>query len=155
MNRRLVAVAIASVALLGLSGCSGLVPGSSGASDSGSAASRPDTQTVAEACATVSDKVSGVTESFQNLDINAAAADPQATLAIFAEAADALKAANDAVGNAEVREATTSVHESVQALGDTLKKLLVDGDVTAVASVGTVSADVRASLEKVLTLCNP
>lgn len=153
MNRRIAAIALASVALLGLSGCSGLIPGTSGANEGG-AASGPDTQTVAEACATVSDKVSGVANSFQNFDVSTAADDPQAAIAIFTEAVDALKAAQDAVGNSEVREATTSIRDSVQATGDTLKKLLVDGDVTAVASIGTVSADVRASLEAFTALCN-
>lgn len=153
MNRRIATIALASVALLGLSGCAGLTPGASGSNDA-SAASGPDTQTVAEACATVADKVSGVANSFQTFDISTAADDPQATIAVFTEAVDALKAAQEAVGNAEVRDATTSIHDSFQATGDTLKKLLVDGDVTAVANIGTVSGEVRASLETFATLCN-
>lgn len=153
MNRRIATIALASVALLGLSGCATLAPSASGSNDAG-AASGPDTQTVAEACATVADKVSGVANSFQTFDISTAADDPQATIAVFTEAVDALKAAQDAVGNSEVREATLSIRDSFQATGDTLKKLLVDGDVTAVANIGSVSSEVRASLETFATLCN-
>lgn len=151
MNRRIAAWTIAAVAVLGLTACSGSPSTSDGASDtddtSSSAPAETNTdQSVADACAIVSAKVTDATASLSGLDMTAAAADPQATVDQFSETVDAIGEAVDSVDNAEVKDATNAIFEDFTAMRDSLSKLLVEQD-TSTEAISAATATITAVQE--------
>lgn len=164
MNRRIAAWTIAAVAVLGLTACSGAGPSDTkddGASDSTTSETAPAEQTetssadqsVTDACQEVSEQVSAVSSSLSGLDVQAAQADPQGTVDRFSETVDAFGASAEAVGNIEVKEATSAVFEDFGAMRDLLSRLLIDQDQAAATEMLTVATDVQASITALGELC--
>lgn len=160
MNRRLAALTIAAVAILGLTACSGSpsasestsAPESSAPAEQSSAPSSD--QSVADACASAATQVQAATSELGSLDVSAAAADPQGTVDTFTQSVDAIGAAAESISNPEVKDAVTAVYEDFGAMRDVLSKVLVDGDQAAAAEMATVSADVQESALAIGELCN-
>lgn len=159
MKRQIAALTIAAVAALGLVGCSGSTTAdatsspASTSSESSAPQEEASGQSVAEACSIVNTQISGVATELSGLDINAAAADPQGTVAKLTETADAIGAAADSVTNQEVKDGVTAVYEDFSTLRDLLQRVLVDQDQAAAAEMGTVATDIQESTKAMSTLC--
>lgn len=101
----------------------------------------------------VNAQISGVASELAGLDINAATADPQGTVAQLTETADAIGAAAESVTNQEVKDGVTAVYEDFSTLRDLLQRILIDQDQSAAAEVSTVATDIQTSTQAMSTLC--
>lgn len=161
MNRRLAALTIAAVAVLGLTACSGS-PSASEETTAPSQSSAPveetsapsSDQSVADACASAATQVQAATSELGSIDPTTAAADPQGTVDTFTQSVDAIGAAAESISNPEVKAAVSAVHEDFIAMRDVLSKVLVDGDQAAAAEMTTVTSDVQESAMAIGELCN-
>lgn len=157
MNRRLVALTIATVAVLGLTACSGSPSASeSPSADAGSSAPAEDQgseQSLADACAQAGAQVEEATTGLTQLDVAAATADPQGTIAKYTEAAEAVGAVVDSISNSEVKTALNAFHEDFTSMGDVLSKVLIDQDPSAVTELSSVVAEIQESAGAVGELC--
>lgn len=157
MNRRIAALIIATMAVLGLTSCSA----SSGVFDSPSpnagssapAEGQNGDQSVADACASAGAKVQEATKTLTDLDVSAAASDPEGTIAAFTQAADAIGAAAESVTNAEVRGAIGAAYEDFAAVRDLLSRMLLEGDASAIAGLPAAASEVQRSAAAVASLC--
>ena len=157
MNRRIAALTIATVAVLGLTACSGS-PSSSGESTPNAGNSAPaqeqnSDQSLADACAEAGAQVQKATAGLNDLDVAAAAADPQGTIATYTEAAEAVGAAAESISNPEVKAAVSAFHEDFSSMTDLLSKVLIDQDTAAVAELGAVATEIQESAAAVGELC--
>lgn len=160
MKRQIAAFAIAAVAVLGLAGCSGSSDAEPKETSSSSAASSAPEKTesssgqsVADACAEVNSQIVGVATELSSLDVNAATADPEGTVAKLTETADAIGAAAESVTNQEVKDGVTAVHEDFVKLRDLLQRVLIDQDTSAASEVGTLGTDIQESTQAMSQLC--
>ncbi|WP_334148022.1 hypothetical protein [Microbacterium sp.] len=156
MNRRLAALTIAAVAVLGLTACSGSPSASEETSSSNETAAptaESSDQSVADACASASAQVQDATKDLTSIDMTTAAADPQGTIDTFTQSVDAIGAAAESISNPEVKAAVTDVYEDFGAMRDVLSKVLIDQDMDAAAEMTQVSADVQESATAIGTLC--
>lgn len=157
MNRRLAALTIATVAILGLTACSGSPTTSESSSpETGNSAPAEETtseQSLAEACAEAGAQVQEATKTLSELDVTAATADPQGTIAQYTEAAEAIGAAAESVSNPEVKAAVSAFHEDFATMNDLLSRMLIDQDASAVAEIGAVATEIQESAAAIGTLC--
>lgn len=160
MNRRIAALAIAGVALLGLTACSGATDGSASKPKDTSASQGTEEstntggdQSVADACAAINSVALDAQSSLGQIDPSAAAKDPQGTVDAFGEVVDKLGGAVDSVQNEEVKAAATAVYDDFVALRDLLSKVLVDQDTSAASEMSTITTDVQTSAQELQTLC--
>ncbi|HCS61813.1 MAG TPA: hypothetical protein DIW46_10540 [Microbacterium sp.] len=158
MNRRIAAWTIATVAVLGLTACSG-APAAEDASkdsdkaDDSAAVEETNTdQSVEDACGIVIPEMTEASSAMN--DVDAAAADPQATVDQFNEVVTALGETADKVTNPEVKDATTAVYDDFVKLADILEKVVVDQDVSASEDLGTISSDMMESATALQELCS-
>ncbi|MBB5743508.1 hypothetical protein HD600_002005 [Microbacterium ginsengiterrae] len=155
MNRRIAAFAIATVAVLGLTACSGGASDDS-ANNSGDTAPAEETttdQSVEEACGIVLPQLQEASSAAQDIDTSGAT-DPQTTVDQFNAVVDQFGAAADSVSNVEVKEATSAVHQDFVALGDVLSKVLIDQDLDAASDMGTITGDMTESATALQELCS-
>lgn len=156
MNRRIAAFAIATVAVLGLSACSGSPAAEDTSNDSENSAPAEETntdQSVEEACGIVLPKLQEASGAAGDIDTTGAT-DPQTTVDQFNTVVDAFGEAADSVANAEVKEATSAVHQDFVALSDVLSKVLIDQDLSAASDMGTITSDMTASATTLQELCS-
>ncbi|MDR6868056.1 hypothetical protein J2Y69_002667 [Microbacterium resistens] len=151
MNRRFTALAIAAVAVLGLTACGGTPAGSStGAADKPAA----DTQSVADACTDVGKAIQEASAGFSSLDFSAAASDPTSTVESFNKMTTAINDAAAKVGNEEVRTAAAAVGTSFGKLGDALQKALVDKDTSVLTDVSSLQSEMETSTQAFAKVCS-
>jgi len=157
MNRRIAAFAIATVAVLGLTACSGSPAAeddqSADTAESAPAEETNTDQSVEEACGIVLPKLQEASSAAGEIDTTGAT-DPQTTVDQFNTVVDAFGEAADSVSNAEVKEATSAVHQDFVALGDVLSKVLIDQDLDAASDMGTITSDMTASATALQELCS-
>ena len=157
MNRRIAALTIATVAVLGLTACSSSPSASeSPSADAGSSApaeEQSSEQSLTDACAEAGAQVQEATKTLSELDVTAATADPQGTIAQYTEAAEAIGAAAESVSNPEVKAAVSAFHEDFATMNDLLSRLLIDQDASAVAEIGAVATEIQESAAAIGTLC--
>lgn len=158
MNRRIAAFAIASVAILGLTACSGgaaedTANDSADSADSAPAETTTD-QSVEEACGIVIPQLTEASSAMSEIDMTAAEADPQATVDQFNSFVGTLGETVDSVSNAEVKEATAAVYEDFTALGDLLTQVVVEQDMSAAGELSAITGDVTASATALQELCS-
>ena len=157
MNRRIAAWTIAAVAVLGLTACSGSPAAeddtSNEAGDSAPAEETNTDQSVEDACGIVLPKLQEANTAASEIDTTGAT-DPQTTVDQFSTVVDAFGEAADSVDNAEVKEATSAVHEDFAALGDVLSKVLIDQDLSAAEGMTTITADLTESATALQELCS-
>lgn len=157
MNRRIAAWTIAAVAVLGLTACSGSPAAeddtSNEAGDSAPVEETNTDQSVEDACGIVLPKLQEANAAASEIDTTGAT-DPQTTVDQFNTVVDAFGEAADSVDNAEVKEATSAVHEDFAALGDVLSKVLIDQDLTAAEGMTTITADLTESATALQELCS-
>lgn len=156
MNRRIAAFAIASVAVLGLTACSGGASDdtSNDAGDSAPAEETNTDQSVEEACGIVLPQLQEASTAMSDIDVSAAAEDPQATVDTFNGFIDALGSATDSVSNPEVKDATAAVYEDFVALGDVFSKVLIDQDMSAASDLNTITSEMTESATALQELCS-
>lgn len=163
MNRKIAAWTIAAVAVLGLTACSGTPSASDEGPDEATSSEATEEKTtenagdqsVADACATATEQVGAANTTLSNLDLEAAAADPQGTVDAFTETVDAIGAAAESVNNAEVKDAVTALYEDFGKMRDVLSAVLVDQDMSAASEMTTITTDVTESATALSTLCAP
>ncbi|MGM7670976.1 hypothetical protein [Microbacterium sp. A93] len=155
MNRRIAALTIATVAVLGLTACSGSPSGSGDASGDGAAAEQAQpNQSVADACAIVIPELTEASTAMGEIDPTAAGADPQAAVDQFNTFVETLGGTIDKVSNTEVKDATTAVYDDFAALSEVMSKVLVDQDLTATSDLGTITTDMTESATVLQELCS-
>jgi len=159
MNRRIAAWTITTVAVLGLTACSGSPSASDDAAEEDTSNSAPAEETtpdqsVADACAIVIPKVTEASTAMSSIDTSTVTTDPQATVDQFTTFVDALADAADSVDNAEVKGATTAVYEDFVALSDILSKVLIDQDLEAASDMSTITTDMTESATALQELCS-
>ncbi|UYO96268.1 hypothetical protein OED01_11730 [Microbacterium sp. M28] len=159
MNRKIAALSIAAVAVLGLTACGGTPSTADKANDSdkttASEAPAESTaeQSVADACKAATEDITAATTSMSELDIEAATADPQTTLDTFTATTDAIGEVAASVNNAEVKESVTAIYEDFGKMRDLLSAVLVDQDMSVAADLTTVTSDLQASTTEFYELC--
>jgi hypothetical protein len=157
MNRRIAAWTIAAVAVLGLTACSGSPAAeddtSNGAGDSAPAEETNTDQSVEDACGIVLPKLQEANAAASEIDTTGAT-DPQTTVDQFSTVVDAFGEAADSVDNADVKAATSAVHEDFAALGDLLSAVLIDQDVAAAEGMTTITSDLTESATALQELCS-
>lgn len=151
MNRKIAAFAIATVAVFGLTACSGASSSDGSADDS--APVENSNQSVEEACGIVLPKLQEASAATGDIDVSGAA-DPQTTVDQFDAVVTAFGDAASSVSNPEVKAATTAVYEDFGALGEVLTKVLVDQDLSAASDLSTISSDVTESATALQKLCS-
>ena len=154
MNRRIAAFAIASIAVLGLAGCSS--PATDGATDDlkGSTDEVDTNQSVADARGIVLPELQEASSELASLDMTTAAEDPQGTVDSFAVFVDALGETVGNVSNPEVKAATSAVHENFVALSDVLQKVVVDQDLSAASDMTGITTELTESATALQELCS-
>ena len=155
LHRRLAAVAIAATAIFGLSACTGAPVVSNGTPSSESSAPAEDNgggegQTVAEACALISDTMTQATEEFENLS----AEDPAAAVAAMDAAVQALTDASSEITNEEVAALMPSLQNMFQSLADALRAL-ADGDMSKLAEFENLGTEFQETGTRFQELCAP
>jgi len=158
MNRRIAAFAIATVAVLGLTACSGGASDdtsneSADSTDSAPAEETNTDQSVEEACGIVIPKLMEANSAATEIDTTGAT-DPQTTVDQFSAVVETFGDAADSVSNEEVKTATTAVYENFGAFSALLSKVLVDGDTSAASEVGTITSDITESATALQELCS-
>lgn len=159
MNRRIAAFAIATVAILGLTACSGgasenTSSDSADSADSSAPAEETNTdQSVEEACGIVLPKLQEASTAAGDIDTTGAT-DPQTTVDQFNTVVAAFGDAADSVSNEEVKAATTAVYEDFGALSEVLSKVLVDQDMSAASDLSTITSDMTDSATALQKLCS-
>jgi uncharacterized protein with HEPN domain len=158
MNRRLAVFAIAAVAALGLTACSGGSASPETEGDGDTTATAPAEQpaadqSVEDACAEVQVKIQDASTAVSEIDVSTAADDPQATVDAFTETVEGVGEAADSVSNEEVKAAVTAVYEDFVALRDGLEQVLVEQNMDAASDLTTVATDVQTSAQELSTLC--
>jgi len=155
MRRRLAALAIAGTAIFGLSACTG-APSVVSTETSSNESSAPaedggnDGQTVAEACALISDTMTQATEGFENLS----AEDPAAAVAAMDAAVQALSEASTDITNEEVAALLPSLQDMFQSLADALRAL-ADGDLSKLSEFENLGTEFQETGAQFQELCAP
>jgi hypothetical protein len=158
MNRRIAAFAIATVAVLGLTACSGGASEETSNESSGSGESAPAEETnadqsVEDACGIVLPQLQEASTAAGEIDTTGAT-DPQTTVDQFNQVVDAFGEAADSVSNAEVKDATTAVYDDFVALSDVLSQVLIDQNLDAASDLGSITGDMTESATSLQELCS-
>lgn len=161
MNRRIAAWTIATVAVLGLTACSG-APSTSedtsgDAAPSEEAAPAEETtsdQSVADACGIVIPELTEASSALGDIDPTATDVDPQETVDQFNSFVESLGGTIDKVSNTEVKDAATAVYEDFASLGEVMSKVLIDQDLEAASDMSTITTDMTASATALQELCS-
>lgn len=150
MNRRLLALALAATAALGLTACAPT------ASPSGGAVSdrkTTNTQSVGDACSAVQSAMADAGTELSSFDPAAAAADPQKTIDSLTALAGRVGTALGSIDNQQVYDAGAAVQKGFTDLGDVLQKFTVDKDLSAVSRFPAIQADLTAAITGLSKLC--
>ncbi len=140
----LIAGAIASIAALGLTGCSaGGYPDSNGQAE--------QSQSVADACAIVTDEVDSAVAGFQG----ASQDDPAVAVEAMRSASDALGQAANRVTNREVGALIPDLQDLFSQLGDATEDVLVNGDDSQAGTLQSLAGDFEGTLTEFQELCGP
>ena len=156
MNRRIAAWTIATVAVLGLTACSG-APAAEEDTSKDSAESAPTEeantdQSVEDACGIVIPELTEASNAMGEVD--PAGPDPQVAVDEFNNLIKTLGETVDKVSNPEVKEATTAVYDDFVTLGDILTRVVVDEDLSAAEELGTVTTEMTESATALQELCS-
>lgn len=150
MNRRLITLALAATAMLGLSACTGggATPSDDASSNGSSGGSASSSQSVEEACAAVNDTIQSVSDDFANIS----AENPAEAATAFRAAADAISEASAQVGNAEVSALLPDLQVAFEKTGEAMGAL-AEGDASKLAEMQTLAADLQGSITSFQELC--
>lgn len=144
MNRRLTALTLATVALLGLTACSGS-PEQDASSTVDAAASD---QTVPEACTEVNDVMTEATAGLQDIDPS----DPATAATALRTISDGIGDAVSSVSNAEISGVLPDLQTAFSGAADTMEAVAA-GDTERAAELNTAITDIQSSLTEFTELC--
>ncbi len=152
MNRRIAALALAAVALLGLTACTGAPPfgGGTAGPTIGTDAPGDDGQSVSDACDLIATTITEATTEFES----AASADPAAIVEAMKSAAQKLADAAGRVTNDEV----AALLPDLQAMFDQTSEVmqaLVDGDVSKLGDLTELGETFQDTTTRFQELCSP
>ncbi|WP_127476838.1 hypothetical protein [Microbacterium sulfonylureivorans] len=158
LPRRIAALTVAAVALVGLSGCAGFpagspssAPTSSASGDAGSGEGSGDgTQTTEEACQLVTDIMTEATAGFENMDPN----DPDAVVEEMEAAVQSLADASSQISNEEVAAILPDMQAMFQQVAD-LMAAIVAGDASKVGELEGLGASFQETGARFEELCAP
>lgn len=153
MNRTITGLALAAVAVLGLTACSAGASDDSGNTDSGTASQAPATQTLGEACADLVGPLGEMGDAMTGVDTTAVMDDPQTAVDAFTDGAEALAAAAGSIGNEEVRAAVDLAHDDLITMRDAMSKVLLDGDLSGANDMATAAGEMQNSMLALAELC--
>lgn len=151
MNRRIAALAIAAVAVFGLTACTASpesAPTSSTTADAG--AEDPDGQSVAEACALIQDTIQEAAAEFEG----ATEGDPAVIVEAMRDAADDLANAAEEITNADVAAVLPGVQEMFEKTAD-LMQSIVEGDVSKIGELADLGTEFQSTVQEFHDLCTP
>lgn len=150
MKTRLTALAIAGIALFGLTACTGGSPenGSDGGSGSDAGASASSEQTVDEACSIVNDTIEGAVAEFEGISME----DPAAAVEAFQAAGDALGEEASRIGNPEVAAVLPDLETAFATVAEAMDALAA-GDSTKLTELESVGSEMQASFTEFQRLC--
>ncbi len=158
MNRRIAAWPIAVVTMLGLAACSGSP--SAAPATSAPVTTAPSTpvagtsagQSVSEACISMAGPLAEASTAMAKI-ASVDKADAQSAVKTWTTLVDAFRKVADSVSNQEVKAAATTLHKDLAAVRDALKKIYLDGDMTAMSDLTTASTDMQTSYTALNKLC--
>lgn len=158
LPRRIAALTLAAVALVGLTGCTGFSAGSGSPAPTSSATegagsddgSGDGTQTTAEACQLVTDIMTEATAEFENMDAN----DPDAVVQAMEAAVASLDDAQSQVTNAEVAAILPDMQEMFQQVAD-IMAAIVAGDASKVGELQELGTSFQETGQRFEELCAP
>lgn len=160
MNRRIAALAIAAVAVLGLTACSGSsdpaeepndTNTSQGTEENTAEEEAPADQSVADACTAVMTPLTEGAATMQQ-SISKLSSDPQAAVDAFSTYVNDVKAAVDSVSNADVKTASTAVRDDLVTVQEFLTAA-ANNDASALSSLQSSLGDVQTSITNLGTVC--
>lgn len=157
-SRRMAALAISAVALLGLTACTGSPTASESSDPSSSASAATGTddasgsdgdQTTAEACQLVQDTITEATDKLENVDSE----DPEAIVGGMEAAAESLAGLAPQVTNTEVAALLPTLEDMFGQVAD-MMSAIVSGDAASVDTekVGATMQETMAAFQE---LCGP
>lgn len=161
LSRRIAALTLAAVAVLGLSGCMGFPAGSGSSTPSASASeSSPDegsgddsgdgTQTTAEACQLVQETIAEATAEFENVD----ATDPTAVVEGMEAAAESLADAASKVTNEEVAALLPDLQAMFEEVAAVMAHI-VAGDASKLGELEQIGTKFQETTQRLQDLCAP
>lgn len=153
MSRRVIALAIAAAALLGLTACTGspAADGSTASQPAGGADGEGDGgQSVADACALVQDTITEATDEFEE----AASADPAAVVEAMKSASEKLGALASQITNDQVAAVLPSLEEMFAEVSE-IMSAIVEGDLTKIDDLTAIGESFQQTTESFQELCAP
>lgn len=167
LPRRFAALTLATVALIGLTGCTGFPTGTAGStpsatssepadgagdgSDSGTGEGSADgEQTTAEACALIEETMTEATAGFENLDPE----NPDAIVEGMEAAVQTLSDLSTEITNEEVAAILPELQTTFQQVAD-IMAAIVAGDASKVAEFEQLGASFQETGERYQELCAP
>ncbi|WP_345801732.1 hypothetical protein AAIB33_01125 [Microbacterium sp. AZCO] len=150
MNRRIAALTIAAVALLGLTACTASPDSNADSSPAASDAAGDEGQSVADACALIQDTITDATKEFGN----AASDDPAAVVEAMKSAADKISAAADQVTNDDVAAILPDLQQMFAKTAEVMQSI-VEGDVSKLDELTALGDSFKETSQRFQDLCSP
>lgn len=158
LSRRLTALTLAGVAMLGLTACTGASTVSDGSRPT-SSASEPkpsvdvqgdEGQSTADACALVEDTISQASAEFENISSE----DPTALVEAMRSAAQQLSDASSQITNDQVAALVPSLQEMFSKVADVMQAL-AEGDASKLGEVEQLGTSFQETSAAFQELCAP
>lgn len=151
MSRRVIALTIAAVALLGLTACTGSPAGTEGGASQpalGPDGAGDGGQSTADACALVQDTITQATDEFEQ----AASSDPAAVVDAMKGAAQKLADVGEQITNDEVAAVLPSLGDMFTQVSE-IMDAIVAGDVTKLDDLSKIGESFQQTTEEFHNLC--
>lgn len=158
LSRRIAALALATVALVGLTGCTGFPAGSGSSTPSASVTdesgagegSDDGTQTTAEACQLVQETITEATAEFENVDTS----DPGAVVEGMEAAAASLADMSSQITNEEVAAILPDLQAMFEKVAEVMATI-VAGDASKLGELEEIGTSFQETTQRFQELCAP
>ena len=149
---RFAGLALAAVALLGITGCTAASNGSSSPESSSSAPADESggEQTTEEACTIVQETISGATAEFEGLDTE----DPAAAVEAMQAAAQSLSDVSSEITNDEVAALVPSLQSMFEQVADVMEAI-VAGETDRLGEIEQLGTEFQETTTQFQELCAP
>ncbi|MFH8250573.1 hypothetical protein ACH3VR_09445 [Microbacterium sp. B2969] len=149
MNRRIAALTLAAVALLGLTACTATPDSSASSSPTSSDAPGDEGQSVADACSLIQDTITQATREFSD----AATEDPAAVVAAMRSAADKISAAASQITNDDVAAILPDLQAMFAKTAEVMQGI-VQGDVSKLDELTALGDSFKETSQRFEDLCS-
>ncbi len=155
LSRRVAALAIAAIAVLGLTACTGAPAGTSPTASGGTGSSTAPQQdggpqSTAEACQLVQDTIEDATSEFENVE----AEDPTAVVDAMEVAAERLGELSSKITNEEVAPLLPSLEAMFAEMSEVMSAI-VEGDTSRLGELEELATSFQSTSEQFQELCAP